>query len=116
MTHPQQTPDPGPAGRGSFFALPSTRLGRWAAGLMAAFVVMFLINSFVFMRLSSDAPWQRMLLPFYGIGMLACGLAAGITGVIAIVRRGERSWLVWPAVLPCLWVIFMLLGEFLFPH
>jgi hypothetical protein len=34
---------------------PSTRLGWWAVWLMAVFVVMFLINSFVFMPTSSGA-------------------------------------------------------------
>ena len=64
----------------------------------------------------SDAPWRHVFLPYYGIGMLLCGLAAGIVGLIAIVRRGERSWLVWLSVLPGLLVSFFILGEFLAPH
>jgi len=56
------------------------------------------------------------VLPFYGIAMLACGLAAGIAGLIAVIRRGERSWLVWLALLPGLLVLFLVLGEFLVPH
>ena len=32
----------------------------------------------------SDAPWRHVFLPYYGIGMLLCGLAAGIVGLIAI--------------------------------
>jgi len=48
--------------------------------------------------------------------MLLTGLAAGITGLIAIIRHHERSWLVGLAILPGLWVLFMLLGEFLVPH
>ena len=94
----------------------STKLGRWAVGLMAAFVVMFLINSFVFMPTSSDAPWRQVILPFYGIFMLLCGLAAGIVGLVAVIRHHERSWLGWLTILPMLWVLFMVLGEFLVPH
>ena len=95
---------------------PGTRLGWWAVWLMAAFVVMFLINSFVFMPSSSDAPWRQMILPFYGIFMLLCGLVAGIVGLVAITRQHERSWLVWLTILPLAWGVFMLLGEFLVPH
>ncbi len=48
--------------------------------------------------------------------MLACGLASGVTSLLAVLRRGERSWLVWLPLMPALWVIFMLLGELLYPH
>jgi hypothetical protein len=76
----------------------------WLVGvwLMAAFVVLFLINAFVFMPFSGDASWRQMILPFYGIFMLLCCLAAGIVGLVAITRQHERSWLVWLAVLPML--------------
>ena len=95
---------------------PHTRLGWWAVRLAAAFVLMFFINSFVFMPTSSDAPWRHVILPFYGIVMLLCGLASGIIGWIAVIRNHERSWLVLLTLLPGLWVLFMLVGEFLFPH
>jgi 4-amino-4-deoxy-L-arabinose transferase-like glycosyltransferase len=101
---------------GDFMRKPSTRLGRWAVGLMAVFLVMFLINSFVFMPSSSDAPWRHIVLPFYGILMILCGLAAGIVGLIALIRQHERSWLVWLTILPGAFVLFLLLGEFLVPH
>ena len=101
---------------GNFSEKPHTRLGRWAVWLAAAFIVMFSINSFVFMPTSSDAPWRHVILPFYGIAMLLCGLASGILGWMAVVRLHERSWLVLLTLLPGLWVLFMLVGEFLFPH
>ena len=102
--------------RRRLFARPSTGLGRWSVALGATFVVMSIINSTVFMPSESDAPWRHVFLPYYGIGMLLCGLAAGIVGLIAIVRRGERSWLVWLCVLPGLFVTCFVLGEFLSPH
>jgi hypothetical protein len=99
-----------------FSERPHTRLGWWAVWLMAAFVGMFLINSFIFMPSSSDALWRHIVLPFYGIAMLLCGLVSGVLSLIAILRQHERSWLVWLPLLPLLWVAFMLVGEFLFPH
>jgi hypothetical protein len=82
-------------------------------------MVLFLLNTFVFMPLGQYAPdlwWREALLPFYGIFMLLCGLAAGVVGIIAIVRSRERSWMTWLGLLPAAWVVFMLLGELLFPH
>jgi hypothetical protein len=99
----------------SFWRRPVTRLGWWAVGLLIAYVVMSVINSAVFMRLA-EAPWQHIVLPFYGILMLLCGLAAGIVGLIALIRKQERSWLVWLSLLPGVSVLFLLLGEFLIPH
>ena len=87
---------------------PGTRLGWWAVWLMVAYVVMYIITMAVIaLRLS--------LPPIYGIFMLLCGLAAGIVSLVAIVKQHERSWLVWVALLPGIFVIFLLLGEFLVP-
>src|SRR5512138_242043 len=99
-----------------FIKMPHTLLGRWAVWLGAAFVVMFLINAFVFMPSSSDAPWRHVILPFYGILMLLCGLGSGAAGFYAVFRQHERAFLVLITLLPGMWVIFMLIGEFLFPH
>ncbi len=108
---------PGAPGRsGRVFSVPTSRLGWWSVGLGAAFAVLFLINSFVFMPSTIVIPWREVILPFYGVGMLLCGLAAGIVGLIAVIRRRERSWLVWLMLLPGILVLALLLGEFLVPH
>lgn len=99
-----------------FLQRPATRLGWWAVGLMVAYFVLSIVNSAVFMRLQGNAPWQQTVLPFYGIFMLLCGLAAGVVGLVAILRKHERSWLVWLTILPGAFVLFFLLGEFLVPH
>lgn len=99
-----------------FFGMPGTKLGRWAMWLGIAFVVLFLVNAFVFMPPTFNPSWGPTILPFYGIFMLLCGLAAGIVGPIAVIRQRERSWLVWLTILPGLFVLFLLIGEFLFPH
>lgn len=79
-------------------------------------MVLFLINSFVFIPSSSDATWRHVILPFYGIFMLLCGLGAGVVGLVAVIRQHERSWLTWLMIVPGLFVLFLLVGELLFPH
>jgi hypothetical protein len=86
---------------------------------MVAYVVMSLINSFVFMPLGQDASnegWMHAYLPFFSILMLLCGLTSGILGLIAVIHKRERSWMIWVTLLPFAFVLFMLLGEFLVPH
>lgn len=95
---------------------PSTRLGWWSVGLAATFVALLIINATVFMPSAVEVPWRQLILPFYGIGMLLCGLAGGVVGLIAVIRRHERSWLVWLAMLPGLFVLLFVLGEVLVPH
>jgi hypothetical protein len=48
--------------------------------------------------------------------MMLCGLAAGIVGLIAVIQKRERSWLVWLTIPPGAFVLFFALGEFLVPH
>jgi len=102
-------------GRG-FLSTPSTKLGRWSVGLAVTFAALYIINATVFMPSIVEVPWRQTVLPFYGIAMMACGLAAGIVGLIAVIRRRERSWLVWLSLLNGLMVVAFVLGEFLAPH
>ncbi len=100
----------------TFLQRPSTRLGWWAVGLAAVFMAMSIINSVVFMRLPENVPWRQTVLPFFSIFMMACGLASGVVGLIAVIRKHERSWLVWLTILNGAFMLFLLLGEFLIPH
>ncbi len=88
-------------------------------GLAAVFLVMFIINSAVFIPTSQDTPetwWRQALLPFYGIFMILSGLAADIFALFAVIQKRERSWLVWLTLMPGAFVLFLLLGEVLVPH
>lgn len=84
-----------------FFEMPHTKLGRWAVGLAAASVVLL--------------PAWSILPGGAGLSFL-CGLAAGIVALIALIRQGERSWLVFLCLLPMLNVFVFILGELLIPH
>ena len=113
---PASAPPPGQPLWRRIFGWPSTRLGWWSVALTATFVVLMIINNTVFMRLPEDVTWRETILPFYGFFMMLCGFAAGIVGLIAVIRRHERSLLVWLTILPGLFVLVFVLGEFLVPH
>lgn len=113
---PASVPPSGQPLRRLILGWPSTRLGWWSVGLAAAFGILMINNSAIFMRLPEDVTWRVTVLPFYGIFMMLCGLAAGIVGLIAVTRQRERSWLVWLAILPGLFALVFVLGEFLVPH
>jgi hypothetical protein len=115
MSTPISTSQPEPV-KGRFLAMPITRMGWWAGGLFIAAVVLFLINSLVFMPPAINQLFPRAFLIFYGLFTVLCGLSAGIVGLVALIRNRERSWFVWLTVLPFAFWIFFLLGEFLFPH
>ena len=80
-------------------------------GLAATYVVLFMINAAVFLPAPGVVAWRET---FVGIVLLLCGIGGGIAAPIALIRRHERSWLVWLALLPGLFVLFMI-GEFLVP-
>lgn len=103
----------------SLWRRPSTRAGQWAISLAAVFAVLLIINMFVFFPTSQNGTnplWRQILLPIFGISMILCGLATGVLSVVAITKKHERSWLVWLTTLFGAYILFLLLGEFLFPH
>lgn len=108
--------DTSPTGWHSLLRRPRTRLGWWSVGLAATSVVLNLINSPILTRLIGSNLWRvRIGLPFSFV-MLSCGLAAGIVGVVALIRQHEHSLFVWLALIPGLGVVLFVLGEFLVPH
>ena len=97
------------------FSLPSTRPGLEAVWLFATFATLAVIAMTLGVP-GAIAQYQAAVMPFYSVAMLACGLAAGIVGLLAIVRRQERSWLVWASALVGLDIMFLLFGELLGQH
>jgi cytochrome bd-type quinol oxidase subunit 2 len=103
----------------SFTRRPHTRLGWWAVGIFILFVLLFIVNAIVFIpaaRGEATARWVQVSLPNLGIFLVLSGLAAGILGLIAIIKQRERSWLVWLAILPSAFILLLLLGDLLLAH
>lgn len=111
---------PGSAARNDFnLKLPTTVLGKWSMWLAIVFIVAFAVNTGFIATSSAEfaeaQTWRQTVLPFYGIGMLLAGLSAGIVGLVAIFKQKERSLVTLLTVVPTVFVITFLAGEFLGP-
>ena len=100
------------------FSLPQTRLGWWSlvlVGTQVFFMVAVLgpivgaINAAGLPNLAGH-PWLIGAVLFVALSPAIAGIA---TGVLAVIRRGERSILV---LAPILLVALSVLAEMLVPH
>ena len=75
--------------------MPKTRLGRWAGGLLAVFLV-FLVALILGMRLAGMAPGTPLIIVL-GTCMMLAGIATFITAVISQVKFKDHSIVVMAA-------------------
>jgi hypothetical protein len=71
---------------------PKTRLGRWAGGLSAVFLV-FLIALILARNLAGILPGTPLLI-FLGMGMMTAGIAAFVAGSVSLFKLKDRSFVV----------------------
>lgn len=91
------------------FSLPKTRLGWLSVGLAAVFLL------YLFGLIIGVGALEAENLPGIGPFMFVVTVAAGATGLMAVLRWGERSILVIFTVLLGLSVLLFEIGEALFP-
>ncbi|WP_022911067.1 hypothetical protein [Aestuariimicrobium kwangyangense] len=92
--------------------LPVTSLGWWSLGLMVAGVLVFVV-----MGLSSrGGRGPGIPLFVFTVTAFTAMAAAGVMALAAWVKRRERSLLVALAIVPALFAIYFVAGEFAFPH
>ncbi len=99
-----------------FLSLPCTRLGWWAVGLGLASVILPVANALVSLLLTSLSGGTQIALGGLGLLLVVFEIAGGIIGLIAVIRRHERSILVWAAILVGLLGLLLIGGEFLVSH
>ena len=110
--------DPTKPRRARFYLRPTTRLGWWAVRLAVAFAALFVVGMSLAgagQKIGGEGVFDNLWLtvPLTGVGLTAVlvGLLAGVTAAFAIVRRGERSVLVFLPLIVGLLVAIFLLGE-----
>ncbi len=104
--------------------LPETFLGKWSVVLIIVIPVFFYIGmSFVDFYESVPAgktiPHDIMVRPGVSLSMLAglvCGIVAFFTGIIGIIRKKDRSVLVFSSTAMGFLMLLWCFAEVLFPH
>ncbi|MCX6564841.1 MAG: hypothetical protein NTW38_00185 [Candidatus Aminicenantes bacterium] len=76
--------------------MPKTKLRKWAGGLLAVSVV-FLVALILGMRLAGLMPGTPLIITL-GTGWMISAIAAFVTGVVALIRFKDRSFVVILAV------------------
>jgi hypothetical protein len=98
--------------------MPKTCLGKGFLGLIAAFFLFFAMTQIL------EVSSQRGRETFFSNLLLAIvvslagisAISAFFTGIISIIKRKERSILVFWGTVIRFFVLSFVLGEFLFPH
>ena len=105
--------------------MPKTKCGKWSTGLVPAMVLLFLLGFSLTDTLYQGVPAGGTITadilsrPALALSMLAgfgAGIAAFVTGLISIVKYGERRALVFISTLIGAAVIVFLIAEFISPH
>lgn len=98
--------------------MPRTKLGKWSLSLIGAFFVSVL----VFLIFIADGQrggqgfFDNLYLAITGLLAGACGIASFVVGLIAIIRRHERSAFVFIAVFIGALITLWIGMEVLFTH
>ena len=90
--------------------LPGARLGFWAVRLLITFAALF-VTLCALVAAGQRGVWLVSL----AIPLFLSGLLAGATAAIAVVRRGERSVLVFLPLAIGIFIAIFLLGELIGP-
>lgn len=80
------------------------------------FIGLMALNAVMFMNEPDETSLRRLVLPVFGVTMLATGLASGVVALTAMIRSHERSWTVLVPLVVGMFVLVFLLGEVLVPH
>lgn len=98
--------------------MPKTPLGKWSVGLIIAFFLLFAVGSNI-AKTHGGASQTFFSNPIISIPMLSAGasaIAAFFTGIASIIKKRERSILVYIATVIGFLVLWFVLGEALVPH
>lgn len=103
------TPNPS----SGFFSLPSTGLGKWSAWLLVASLVLVLMNNLAVMPWTEQAGGLDLAQSVFNLTVFASIAAAGLTGLVAVISKHERSAVVFLSILLLVFALAMNIGSLL---
>jgi uncharacterized membrane protein YhaH (DUF805 family) len=102
---------------------PKTKTAWWAMGLGSILIFPFLGIFTAVIRPIIDKASSETVEAVVGFGSMIAALSLLVSALVIGVRafkKGERSWVLWvgfvPAILVGAFWVFMIIGEFMFPH
>jgi hypothetical protein len=100
------------------YFVPRAKLGKWSVGLIAVFFLLFAVFWLFFAsgQRGGDTFFSNF---FLAIPMLLAGMSgifAFFTGIISIIKKKERSILVFLSTLIGFFILFWCFSEVIFPH
>jgi hypothetical protein len=104
----------GPGRSPTFVGAPRSRLGSWSISLAITCVVLFVLWWFYVMRWRPIARSTFFSDPLHAcllLGAAAAGITGAIVGVLALVAKRERSFLILLSVLQGAFVLYWTIGS-----
>jgi len=107
MNEPEQNTQKRSSGLAS---LPSTSIGRWSAWLLLIAVALILLNNLVVMPETEQRTGLELAQQLFNLAAGLCIVFAGVTSLLAIVKKRERSWVLMLSVLLLVFALAFNLG------
>ena len=98
--------------------MPHSKIGKWSVGFFGAFIF-FLMLFYIIVatgQRGGETFFSNLALTIPMLLAGTCSVAGFVTGLIAIIKKRERSGLTYVAVVIGALVILWIAAEVLFPH
>jgi len=97
-----------------FLSLPASRIGKWSAWLLVVSLILVLLNNLVIMPRTEQNTDLQLAQRIFNLFVFLCAIAAGLTGLLAVVIKRERSWVLFVSILLLIFAVAMNAGPLLY--
>jgi len=98
-----------------FMSLPSTTPGAWSTRLLLVSLALIVLNMLVVLPAIEQRASFDLLRQAYSFTIVLCLLSSGITGLVSLVSKHERSWTVMLAVVIAGAAVAFLISDIVIP-